>query len=160
MFNIYSIKGNEIFINAPGNANQNKLKNDLIWDINNFLTAQFDLYMLFDCKKPYDADFYIPVSGFMKKYLALKKLDDMFIQRTVLSDDEVNYYRKTADPLRKINDDVFRELFTVENIDMDYIAVENIEQLSGINITGGSVKSLYRRITETEKFLQPTREKY
>ena len=51
MLNTYLFKDNEILIDAPGNANKNRIKNDLIWDINNLLTAQFNLYMFFVCKR-------------------------------------------------------------------------------------------------------------
>ncbi len=84
MLNTYLIKkNNEILIEAPGNANMNKIKNDLIWDINSLLTARYDLYMFFECKKHFDSAFCIPISGFLKKYVAFEKLNDMFIHRKV-----------------------------------------------------------------------------
>ena len=146
MLNTYLFKGNEILIDAPGNANENRIKNDLIWDINNLLTTQFNLYMFFVCKKPSDSVFCIPVSGFPKKYVAFQKLDYMFIQRTVLSDNEINCYREIMDPLRKMNDDVFRETCCVENVDIEYVATENIDWLLSIDITGKSMTSLNRWI--------------
>ena len=75
MLNTYLFKGNEILIDAPGNANKNRIKNDLIWDINNLLTDRFHLYMFFVCKKPSDSVFCIPVSGFREKYIVFQKLD-------------------------------------------------------------------------------------
>lgn len=146
MLNTYLFKGNEILIAAPGESNKNRIKNDLIWDINNFLTIQFNLYMFFVCKKPSDLAVCIPISDFSKKYIAFQQLDDMFIQRTVLSDDEINCYREIMDPLRKMNDDVFRETCCVENVDIEYVATENIDWLLSINITGKSMTSLNRRI--------------
>lgn len=44
MLNTYLLRGNEILIEAPGNSNRNKIKNDLIWDINALLSEQFELY--------------------------------------------------------------------------------------------------------------------
>lgn len=146
MLNTYLFKGNEILIDAPGNANKNRIKNDLIWDINNLLTTQFNLYMFFVCKKPSNSVFCIPVSVFPKKYVAFQQLDDMFIQRTVLSDDEINCYREIMDPQRKMNDDVFRETCCVENVDIEYVATENIDWLLSIDITGKSMTSLNRWI--------------
>ena len=146
MLNTYLFKGNEIWIEAPGNANKNRIKNNLIWDINNLLSTQFNLYTFFVCKKPSASVFCIPVSGFPTKYIAFQQLDDMFIQRTVLSDDEINRYREIMDPLRKMNDDVFRETCCVENIDIEYVATENTNRLLDLNITGKSMTSLNRCI--------------
>ena len=36
MLNTYLFKGTEVLINATGNTNINKIKNDLVWDINSF----------------------------------------------------------------------------------------------------------------------------
>ena len=146
MLNTYLFKGNEILIDAPGNANKNRIKNDLIWDVNHFLTAKFTLYTFFVCKQPSNSFFCIPVSTFPKKYLTFQHLDDMFIKRTVLNDDEINYYRAIIDPLRKMNDDVFRETCCVENVDIEYVAAENIDWLLRINIAGKSITSLNRCI--------------
>ena len=66
MLNTYLFKGNEILIDAPGNANKNRIKNDLIWDINHLLITQFNLYMFFVCRKPSDSVFCIQVSSFPK----------------------------------------------------------------------------------------------
>ena len=146
MINIYSFKGNEILIYAPGNANENKIKNDLIWDINNLLTPHFNLYTFFVCKKPSDSFYSIPISDFPKKYLSFQPIDDMFIHRTNLSNEEVNTYREMMDPLRKMNDDVFRELCCIENVDIDYIAIESSDSLSDIDIKGKFMSSIYRQV--------------
>ena len=130
MLNTYLFKGNEILINAPGNANKNRIKNDLIWDINNLLTTQFDLYMFFMCKKPSDSVFCRLVPGFHEKYVAFQKLDDMFVQRTVLSND----------------DDVFRETCYIENVDIEYVAIENFDRLLNIDMTCKPMTSLNRWI--------------
>ena len=142
MLNTYLFKDNEIFIDAPGNANKNRIKNDLIWDINSLLTTQFNLYMFFVCKKPYDSSFFSLVSNFPKKYIAFQKLDDMFVQRTVLCNDEINCYREIMDPLRKMDDDVFRETCCIENVDIEYVATDNFNHLLNIDMTCKPISSL------------------
>ena len=134
MLNTYLFKNNEIFIDAPGNADRNRIKNDLLWDINNFLNIQFDLYTFEVSMKPSNSLFCIPVSSFVKKYVEFHKLEDMFIQRTALSNDDVNHYRELMDPARKMSDDVFMEACCVENVDMEYVATSNLEHLSGVDI--------------------------
>lgn len=129
MLNTYLIKGNEIFIEARGNANINRIKNDLIWDINNLLNAQYDLYTFYACRSQTDLEYYFPISGYSRKYVAFKKLDNMFIHRTVLSSEEIKYYRRIMDPSMKMNDDVFRESCCIENVDMEYVAIKDINQL-------------------------------
>ena len=146
MLNTYLFKGKEILIDAPGNADKNRIKNDLIWDINNLLTPQFDLYMFFVCKKPSDSVFCRPVSNFPKKYVSFQKLDDMFVQRTIVSDDEINYYRELMDPLRKMDDVVFRETCCIENADIEYVAIESFNQLLNIDMTSKPIISLKRWI--------------
>ena len=147
MLNTYLFKGKEILIEAPGNSNKNKIKNDLIWEINNFLIPRFDLYMFVVCNKPQNSNFCMPVSRFPQKYVVFHKLDDMFIHRRELSDDEINYYRGIVDPLRKMDDDVFREACTMENVDIDYVATDNLNQLLNSDITCKSVKSFNRLVT-------------
>ena len=146
MLNTYLFKGNEILIEAPESSNNNKIKNDLIWDINSLLTVQFNLYIFFTCKKPPDSDFCKLVSGFPKKYIAFQKLDDMFVHRTVLSDEEIDYYRGIMDPLRKMDDGVFRELCCMENVDIEYIATQNFNPLINIDMARKPRTSFYRWI--------------
>lgn len=129
MRNTYLFKDNKILIEAPGNANMNRLKNDLIWDINNFLSAQYDLYTFYVCKSHTDLEYYFPIFGLSRKYVAFKKLDNMFTHRTVLSDEEIKLYREILDPSMKMNEDVFRESCCLENVDMEYVATEDINQL-------------------------------
>ena len=45
-----------------------------------------------------------------------------------------------------MNDDVFRETCCVENVDIEYVATENIDWLLSIDITGKSMTSLNRWI--------------
>lgn len=146
MINTYLLKGNELLIHAPGNANTNRLKNDLIWDINNFLSTQFDLYMFFVCKNSSDSFFCIPVTNSSGKFVAFQKLDNMFIQRIVLDDDEINYYREIMDPSRQMDDDVFRETCCMENVDIEYVAAENFNQLLDIDIKSKPMMSINRWI--------------
>ena len=146
MQNFYSFKDNEIFINAPGKTNKNRIKNYLIWDINGFLATEFDLYMFFICKKPSDSLLCMSTSGVNKKYLVFQKLDDMFLHPKTLSDEELIIYRKTIDPLRRMNDDVFREACSLENADIEYVAVNRADQLLNIDLTCKSITSLKRRI--------------
>lgn len=146
MLNTYLIKGNEILINAPGNAKKNRIKNELVWDINSFLATQFELYALFMCKAPPEFTICRLVSNFPKKYVAFQKLDEMFIKRKVLSDDELSFYREIMDSSRKINDEVFKEMCCVENVDIEYVATESVDQLLNINMQCNHT-TLTRRIS-------------
>lgn len=146
MLNTYLLKNNEIFIDAPGNANENKIKNDLIWDINVFLASQFSLYMFSMSKNPLDSAICMPISSIFKKYVVFQKLDAMFTQRTTLSDNEINCYREIIDPLKKMKDDVFRETCCVENVDIEYIAIEHPDCLLNSDMTRETVASLRRKI--------------
>ncbi len=132
MKNTYSFHSNSIVIQAPGSANENRIKNALIWDINGFLKSKFDLYTFFVCKKPVEAAICRPYLGFPKKYIVFQKLDDMFIKYQEVDDAEIRYYRELMDPLRKMSDDVFAEACCLENVDIEYVAVENIQHLFGI----------------------------
>ncbi len=146
MLNIYSFNDGEILVDAPGDSNINRIKNDLVWDINDFLMSQFDLYMFFVCNQPSNSAVCIPVSQFPRKYVLFQKLDNMFFQRTVLSDDEISYYREIMDPFKKMNDDVFRETCCIENVDVEYVAVEDINHLSHLNTMHRSIVPLSRKI--------------
>lgn len=128
--------GNEILIEAPGDSNSNIIKSNLIWDINSFLSNQFDLYVYYLCRTVPTRNSYRLLSKFPKKYIAFHKLDNIFIQPQTISDKELNYYRKIADPLRKIDDDVFKEALLVENADIEYVAVERLEQLMSLELSG------------------------
>ena len=145
MRNTYSVNGKEILIHAPGNSKMNKIKNDLLWDINSFLSTQFELFVFFVCRTPTEAAICRLASSFPKKYVTFQKLDDMFIRPKVLNDDEVNLYREIIDPSRKVNDDVFKEMCCVENVDMEYVAVEDVDQLLNFS-AHGSRAALTRRI--------------
>lgn len=136
MQNTCSLNGKEILIHAPGNSKVNKIKNDLLWDINSFLTTQFELFSYFVCRTPTESAICRLVSSFPKKYVAFQKLDDMFIKPKVLNDDEVKFYREIIDPSRKMNDEVFKEMCCVENVDMEYVAVEGVDQLLNFSVQG------------------------
>jgi hypothetical protein len=53
----------------------------------------------------------------------------MFIQRKSLGSDEIERYRKMLDPTKKMDDDVFAESCCVENTDMEYVAVKDIDKV-------------------------------
>lgn len=146
MQNTYLRKGNEIWIEAPGDGSKNRIKNDLVWDINKLLAIQFHLYRFFLCKKPPASALCIPVSGFPPKYIAFQPLDDMFLHPRVLQDDEMNRYREIMDPSRKIKDDVFREMCCLENVDAEYVTAGSLDCLSNTEKTCKSMASFRRHI--------------
>ena len=146
MQNTYLRKGNEIWIEAPGDGSKNRIKNDLVWDINKLLAIQFHLYRFFLCKKPPASALCIPVSGFPPKYIAFQPLDDMFLHPRVLQDDEMNRYREIMDPARKIKDDVFREMCCLENVDAEYVTAGSLDCLSNTEKTCKSMASFRRHI--------------
>ncbi len=107
MLNTYSIHGNEIWIDAPGNSNTNRLRNDLIWAINGYLSTQFDLFAFHVQRKLPEGALYKRISSVPVRYAVFQELDDMFVHPSHLSDEEVEQYRKIIDPLGKMADDVF-----------------------------------------------------
>lgn len=143
MVNKYCVKANEIWIEAPGSARMNKIKNDLIWDLNEFLSNMFELYAVFLSKKPVALALSKRVSVFPKKYVAFRELDDMFVKRTVLSNEEIDRYRKTMDPLNRMDDAVFNELCCMENVDIEYVAVENANQLFNKDMADVSLRQIH-----------------
>ena len=148
MLNTYVFIGNEILIDAPGNSNKNKIKNDLVWDINEFLITRFDLYAV--CFRNTSDKFLCRISPkFSKKYAEFQKLDDMFIQRTKLSSDEIFFYRGIMDPKRKMGEDVFREICCIENVDIEYVATEKNNQLKNVDITCKSRTTLNQWIASS-----------
>ena len=70
----------------------------------------------------------------------------MFTHRTVLSDDEIKLYREIMDPSMKMNEDVFRESCCLENVDMEYVAIEDINQLLCIDRRFNTTASFNRWI--------------
>ena len=146
MVNTYLLKGNEVLIEAPGKANKNKIKNDLVWDLNEFLISKFDLYMFFTSRKTSDSFFCVPISKFFEKYLVFHKLDDMFIRRKTFSNEEFEHYRELMDPLKRMNDDVFRETCCMENVDIEYIAIEDISEINNLDKMYKSARMLKRKI--------------
>lgn len=149
MFNAYTFKGNEILIEAPGSTNCNRLKNDLIWDINSYLSKRYALYTFFLCKAQPIEEMFFPLSGLSRKYIAFQKLDSMFINPCVKAEDEITYYRSILDPLKKMNEDVFYEACCMENVDMQYVAIEDIGILTQRDVAFKSVASFNRWVTST-----------
>ena len=72
MFNTYSIHGNEIWIDAPGNSNTNRLWNDLIWALNGYLSARFDLYKFHVQRKLPEGALYKCIQPFVNSRIWLK----------------------------------------------------------------------------------------
>ena len=50
------------------------------------------------------------------------------------------------DPLRQMDDDVFREMCCMENVDIEYVGAENFNQLLNIDIKSRSIMSIKRWI--------------
>ena len=115
MKNIFTVTGNLIQIEAPGSARKNRIQNDLLWDVNSFLASQYELYTIERCTR--------------NGHLEFERLDRMFIEPVLLSDAEIAYYRGILDPHHKMDDAVFIESCCVENVDMDYAALRNVEQV-------------------------------
>ena len=141
MFNTYSIHGNEIWIDAPGNSNTNRLWNDLIWALNGYLSARVDLYKFHVQRKLPEGALYKCISSVPARYAVFQELDDMFVRPTHLSDKEVEQYRKIMDPLGEMADDVFEDACRMENVDLEYIAASDTDQLLNTDLTCRSVKA-------------------
>ena len=63
-----------------------------------------------------------------------------------MSDKEVEQYRKIMDPLGKMADDVFEDACCMENVDLEYIAVSDTDQLLNADLTCRSVKAFERKV--------------
>lgn len=149
MLNTYTFKENEILIEAPGSANYNRLKNDLIWEINSYLSKRYALYMFFLCKSQPVEDTFFSLLGLSRKYIAFQKLDSRFINRCVKTEEEITCYRTILDPLKKMTEDVFYEACCMENVDMQYVAIEDIGIFTRRDITFKSAASFNRWVTST-----------
>ena len=65
---------------------------------------------------------------------------------THLSDKEVEQYRKIMDPLGKMADDVFEDACRMENVDLEYIAASDTDQLLNTDLTCRSVKAFEGKV--------------
>ena len=127
MNNVYSIKGSTFEIVASGSPNRNRLKNDLIWELNSFLATKYDLYS-FIVKRHVQTTDVCDYSLICGKLIAeFTCLDKCFFSQVIsLSESEFDYYRHILDPKKKTDNDVFRESLLLENTDLEYIAVSNL----------------------------------
>ncbi len=130
MHNIYRIRENNISIWAPGSSDKNRIKNDMVWDINQFLNSRYHLYSFYETRKVLGYSYVIPITGFFRSYMIFQKLDDEFIERRTIHDEDIAFYRETLDPKRKMADEVFKESLCMENVDMEYVAVKDISELT------------------------------
>lgn len=128
MINTYTlVNKDEIFIEAPGSSSKNRIKNNLVWDVNSFLNAKYELYSFEICRKKLKSENCLIVPFAKDRCVVFQRLDSMFINPTILSDDELQYYRRMMDPHGKMDDAVFKEACCLENVDMQYVAIKNIE---------------------------------
>jgi len=155
MVNFYRENENGFYIEAPGSINQNRIKNDLIWDINRCLNQRYCLYEFFPRKDYFNSfsklcrstSVYEPKWKciFKPKWKCiLEPLDDMFIDPREMSKEEVESFRQILDPKRKIQSDVFYESLCMENVDLDYIAIKKCDVDAYIEPEFKSKVSLYR----------------
>lgn len=63
----------------------------------------------------------------------------MFLRRRGLDEDEMKYYQEMYDPSRNMNDDVFRELCCIENVDLEYVAMDKNDRLKDNEMNGKSL---------------------
>jgi len=127
MINFYRLKENKFYIEAPGRTSQNRIKNDLVWDINRYLNQEYCLYEFFPFKEPPNSFNRISCLNFIfdaKWKCGLEPLNDMFIYPRELSKKEVENFRQVLDPKRRMQNDVFYESLCMENVDLDYIAIK------------------------------------
>ncbi len=124
MINVFQVKNNEILIESPGKSSVNKIKNDLIWDINQLLLSLgYSLYVFSINRMPINSLICFPFTKKPQKYLVINQLDESFINRSKINKNELNNYRRIMDPFYKMSDDVFFELCCIENTDVEYFAI-------------------------------------
>ena len=150
MDNRYSINKNCIKIFAPGSSRTNRVKNDLLWEINQELVKTFQLLSLHTTKSKVEGEDVvacISVKSIPSKYLVLKKLNRMFIDTDSIEDAEARKLHAEIDP--KMDYDVFKETCCVENVDLEYIAVNAEDFLSDLLTKSESISSIKRYIKST-----------
>ena len=107
MINVFQVKNNEILIESPGKSSVNKIKNDLIWDINQLLLSLgYSLYVFSINRMPINSLICFPFTKKPQKYLVINQLDESFINRSKINKNELNNYRRIMDPFYKMSDDV------------------------------------------------------
>lgn len=150
MDNRYSINKDCIKIFAPGSSRANRIKNDLLWEINQELGKTFQLLSLHTTKSKVEGEDVvacIAVKSITPKYLVLKKLDRMFIDADSIDEAEARKLHAEIDP--KMDYDVFKETCCVENVDMEYIAVNEDVFLRDLMAKSDSISSIKRYIKST-----------
>lgn len=111
-----------------------RLPNQMIWDINNFLMKNANLYEFYFSKHR-ESNERIKISKPLfgrNKYLCFEKLNQIYVKVVDYDEQECrDEYIKHADEVADFN--IFREIYLMETInELNYIAVENIETfLSG-----------------------------
>lgn len=150
MDNRYSINKDCIKIFAPGSSRTSRIKNDLLWEINQKLGRTFQLLSLHTTKSKVEGENVvacISVKSIIPKYLVLKKLDRMFIDTDSIDEAEARKLHAEIDP--QMDYDVFKETCCVENVDMEYIAVNEDVFLRDLMAKSDSISSIKRYIKST-----------
>lgn len=150
MDNRYSINKDCIKIFAPGSSRTNRIKNDLLWEINQKLGRTLQLLSLHTTKSKAEGEDVvacIAVNSITPKYLVLKKLDRMFIDADLIDEAEARKLHAEIDP--KMDYDVFKETCCVENVDLEYIAVNAEDFLSDLLTKSENISSIKRYIKST-----------
>ena len=140
--NKFVTNGNEIYVYAPGNANSNKLKNELIWDINNALSE--DLHLFWVSKRNHHGKSLKSIleSCYSPKInVVFSELDQSLLKPKAMNKEDILNYKKLVDPKGRIEDDVFFELCCLENVDIEYIATQSPLSAQQKSISFRSVSS-------------------
>lgn len=108
-----------------------RLPNQMIWDINNFLMKIANLYEFYFSKHR-ESNETIKISKTLlgsNKYLCFEKLNQIYVKAVDYDEQECqDEYIKHADEIPDFN--MFREIYLMETInELNYVAVENIETL-------------------------------
>lgn len=143
MVNRFSITRNRVNIYAPGSSCSNRIKNDLLWDINKQLEEKYHLFSLHITKHVMQGDDVIAcisAKGLVPRYLVLKKLDRMFTEKVSIEDSEAMMLHADIDP--KMDYEVFKESCCVENVDLEYIAISEDTFISDLKMNQGSISKM------------------
>ena len=155
MINYYYIDSNSLTISTEtsnNKRNRNRIKNNLLWEINSYLSKRFELYDFSVDRRPRIFNRYIesiPIKSFRKNMLNLYKLDETLVTPVVVDDIEIREQHKIIDP--ELDYECFKKWYTVETIDIEYFATEDLKNFKKTfikDLKGTSRKDIIKTLKE------------
>lgn len=120
----------------------------MIWEINNYLKQQFDLYEYIESAKNDDniGNIKYKIGGFNIKYLYLNKMNNPIFYKNIMDNEEYNenlrkLYEENKNSISNFEE--FENIYLFEFQDIQYIAVHNIDLVNQI-IKDNKKKRIYK----------------